>query len=87
MKKNESNEIFKEYFTYENPSILAQDLHNANHTKNGQTINQVNDRLIGLKNDVYKQALPENENSDKIMDIVKRYLNLRDMKVMHLITY
>ena len=87
MKKNESNEIFKEYFTYENPSILAQDLHKANHTKNGQTINQVNDRLTCLKNDVYKKALPENENSDKIMDIVKKYLNLRDMKIMHLITY
>ena len=63
-----------------------QDLHNTNHTKNGQTINQVNDRLIGLKNDIYKQALPENENSDKMMDIVKKYLNLRDMKLMHLIT-
>ena len=63
-----------------------QDLHNANHTKNGQTINQVNERLIGLKNDIYKKALPESENSDKIMDIVKKYLNLRDMKVMHLIT-
>ena len=42
-RKNSNNEIFMEYFGYQNTSFLAKHLHKVNQDKNEQMVNQVND--------------------------------------------
>ena len=53
-----------------NPSFLANDLYKANQDKNKEIINRVHDGLIGLRNAVNIKIIPENENPDKLIDIV-----------------
>ena len=65
---------------YRNPSFLAKNLYKANQAKNKQTINQVNDGLIDLRNALSKKTNPENENPDKVVDIVENSLTLVDNK-------
>ena len=65
---------------YRNPSFLAKNLYKANQAKNKQTINQVNDGLIDLRNALSKKTNPENENPDKVVDIVEKSLTLVDNK-------
>ena len=74
-KKNINNEIFMEYFNHHNPSFLIEDLHKANQAKNQQTINKVNNALIGLRSDVNKKTIPENGNPDEIFDLKHQLLN------------
>ena len=50
--------------------ILANYLYKSNQAKNEQIVNQVNDVLIGWRNAVNKKIIPENENPNKIIDIV-----------------
>ena len=52
----------------------------ANQAKNEQTVNQVSDTLINLRNAVNKKKIPENENSDEVMNIVKKSLILINSK-------
>ena len=40
--------------------------------KSEQIVNQVNDALIDLRNDFNKKEVPENENPDKVIDIVEK---------------
>ena len=65
---------------YRNPSFPAKNLYKANQAKNKQTINQVNDGLIDLRNALSKKKNPENENPDKVVDIVEKSLTLVDNK-------
>ena len=74
-KKNINKEIPREFFEYQNSSFPAKDLYKANQTKNEQTVNQINDALIDLKNDVIRKTISENENSDKAIDINKNILD------------
>ena len=65
---------------YRNPSFPAKNLYEANQAKNKQTRNQVNDGLIDLRNALSKKKNPENENPDKVVDIVEKSLTLVDNK-------
>ena len=69
-----NKEIFKKYFTYENPSVLAKYLYEQIEAKNEQKVNKVNDALIDFKNDVNKTAIPETRNPNKIFYIFKKTL-------------
>ena len=64
MKKNVNNEIFREYFSHQNPSALAKNLLKANETKNQaknkQIVNQANYALTDLF--IINEVIPENEN-------------------------
>ena len=50
MKKNINNEVFREYFGYQSPSFLAEDLLKANNNKNKQIVKQTIDSINELKN-------------------------------------
>ena len=52
----------------------------AMQAKNKQLVNNVNDRLIDLRNVIIRKEIPENENPDKIFDIVEKYLYLNKHK-------
>ena len=55
---------------YQNPLLLAKDLLRAKQPKNKQLVNNTNDELIAFKNTIIKKEIPENENQNKIVDIV-----------------
>ena len=52
----------------------------ANQTKNEQLVNNISDELINLRNSVNRKEIPENENSNKIVDIVEKSLTLISKK-------
>ena len=63
------------YFKYQNPSFLAKDLIRATQAKNEQLVNNVNDGLIDLMSAIIRKEIPENENPNKIIDIVEKILD------------
>ena len=69
---NINTEIFNEYFMYHNPSFLVKDLCNANKTRNDKIVNYIIIALIDLINAVVKKEIPENENPDKVANIVEK---------------
>ena len=73
--ENIYNEIFKEYFNYQNPSFLIKHLDQASQVKNEKIVNQINGGLIDLGNDAIKKTIPENENADKVTGIVEKIID------------
>ena len=79
-EKNINTEVFNEYFGYQNPSFLAEDLFKANQVKNDQIVDQTIDSINELRNSIVKKEIPENENLNKITDIVEKSLSLTTNK-------
>ena len=71
-EKGISNEIFNKYFRYQNPSFLAKDLSKTNQSKKKQIVKQTIHPINDLKNSIIKKEIPENENPNKIIYIVKK---------------
>ena len=44
--------------------------------KNDQIINNINDRLIDLRNAINRKEIPANENPKKIVNIVEKFSTL-----------
>lgn len=71
---------------YQDPSFLEKDLLKVIQAKNEHMINPVNDSLIGLRNAVNKKEIPENEDLDKVINILEKILyfinnkNVKDSK-------
>ena len=65
-KTNINTKLFNEYSKYYNPLFLLKNLQNTNENSN--------DVLIELRNAVNRKK-SENENPDKIIDIVEEILN------------
>ena len=61
-----NDEIFWNYFMYQNPSFLAKDLIVAKQAKTEQLVNNINDEL---RNAIIKKEIPENKNPNNIADI------------------
>ena len=70
-----SDQIFWNYFKYQNPSFLAKDLIRGKQAKNEQVVNNINDGLIDLllSNAIIKKEIPENENPNKIVILLKNF--------------
>ena len=71
-EKDINDKIFWNYFKYQNPLFLAKDLIRTSQAKNEQLVNNVNDGLIDLRNTIIKKEIPENENPNKMVDIVEK---------------
>ena len=71
---------------YQDPSFLEKDLLKVIQAKNEHMVNPVNDSLIGLRNAVNKKEIPENEDLDKVINILEKILyfinnkNVKDSK-------
>ena len=68
-EKDKNDEIFWNYFRYQNPSFIAKDLIITKQDKNEQLVNDINDGLIDLSNAIIKKENPENESPNKIVKI------------------
>ena len=77
-EKDINEEIYWDYFKYENSSFLAKDLMRAKQAKNEKTVN--NRGLIDLRDDINRKENPENENSKKVVEIVEKILYLINNK-------
>ena len=71
-EENINSQIFREYFVYQNPSLLAKVLIKANQVKNNQIANQAINSINKLRNVVIRKEIPENENPNKIIAIVEK---------------
>ena len=70
--KDINDEIFWNYFRYQNPSFLAKDLLKSTQAKGEQLVNHLNDALINLRIDAKEKETSENENPNEIIDTVKK---------------
>ena len=70
--------MFKEYFGYQSPSFLAEDLLKANNNKNKQIVKKTIDLINELKNSIIKKEIPENENPSKINNIAEKILEFNE---------
>ena len=75
-----NTEIFNEYFKYHNLSFLIKDLSNSNETTNKKIVNHINNIWIDLRNNVDKKEILEIENSDNVIDIIKKCSTLINHK-------
>ena len=64
-KKDINNEIFLNYFKYQNQMFVETDLIRATRAKNETLVINFNDGLINSKNAINKKEIPENENPKK----------------------
>ena len=71
-EKDIHNEIFLNFFKYENPSFLVRDLISATQNKNEKLVNNINNGLIDLRNEIKNR---ENENPEKVADILENILD------------
>ena len=74
-EKDINAEIFWNYLKYQYQLLLAKDLITSKQAKNEQLVNSINGELIDLQNVITKKEIPENENPDKIADIVVKILD------------
>ena len=73
--KIRNEQIFKEYFFYRTPLFLVKELYNSNQNINDEIVKHINDTLIELKTRYYQKEIIENENPNRIVDIVEKILN------------
>ena len=73
--KIRNEQIFKEYFFYRTPLFLVKELYNSNQNINDEIVKHINDTLIELKTRCYQKKNIENENPNRIVDIVEKILN------------
>ena len=69
-----NNKMFSNHFKYLNPLFLAKDLISAEQNKNEKLVNNINNGLIDLRSDINRKEIPENENLEKVVDIVEKIL-------------
>ena len=78
-KTNINNKLFKEYFNYSNPDTVIKRLKDAGDEKNKNIVESINKKLNKMRKII--KNVPENktfkiEESEKIIDIVERILEL-----------
>ena len=64
-KKNVNEEMFRNYFKYQNPSSLVKDLFKADKNKNDKFKYLIINELNKSVDDINIKEIPENENLEK----------------------
>ena len=70
-----NTKTFDKYFKYQNPTSLLKDLYEVDKATIEKIVDHVNVALRDLRNAVNKKDIPENENLDKVIDIVEEILS------------
>ena len=73
-EKGINNEIFLDYFKYQNPSLLVKELISTKQNKNEKIVNNINNGLIDKRNDINRREISESKNPKKVVDIVEKVL-------------
>ena len=79
-QKDEKNEIFLDYFMYQNPLLLVKDLIGAKQNKNEKLVNNIKSRLTDLRSYINRKEILENRNPKKVVDIVEEILDFDKQK-------
>ena len=74
-QKDEKNEIFLDYFMYQNPLLLVKDLIGAKQNKNEKLVNNIKNGLTDLRRDINRKEILENRNPKKVVDTVEEILD------------
>ena len=74
------NEIFREYFGYQNPLFLAKELLKASHVENNPTVNQAIYSMNELRKAVIRKEFPEKQNPNKAIGIVEKIFNFNNQQ-------
>ena len=80
MKKKKTLRCSKHILDSKIHLLLAEDLFNTDQTKNNQIVNQAIDSVNELKNAVTEKENPENENSNKIIDITEKIFRFNNQQ-------
>ena len=75
VEKLEMSKYLKNIFFYRTPLFLVKELYNSNQNINDEIVKHINDTLIELKTRYYQKKNIENENPNRIVDIVEKILN------------
>ena len=86
-EKDTNDEIFWNYFKYQNPSILAKDLIRATQAKNQQLVNNVNDGLIDLKTAINSKKSLKMKIQIKLSKQLKKFSTLTNNKKVQELKY
>ena len=70
-----NDELFWNYFKYQNPLFLAKYLIRAKQAKNEQLPNNADNELIDLRNSFIKKEISENEKPNKKVEIAEKILD------------
>ena len=68
-EENINNEIYKEYFGYQDTSLLAKNLLKDTQVKNNQKESKAIYSMNVLRNAVIRKEIPEIENPVKVINI------------------
>ena len=79
-QKDEKNEIFLDYFKYQNPLLLVKDLIGAKQNKNEKLVNNIKSRLTDLRSYINRKEILENRNPKKVVDIAEEILDFDKQK-------
>ena len=80
-----NDQIFQNYFKYENQLLLVKDLIRAKQDKNEKLVININDGLFDLKNAIIRRKILENENPKNVYNIVgKSSILIKSKKVKEL---
>ena len=71
--------IFRDYFRYQNPSSLVKDLFRANKNNNDKTKCLIIIELIKIMEGINIKKITENENLQKVANIVNKSLLLTNI--------
>ena len=74
-KKNINEEIYRNFFKYQNPSSLVEELIREDKNKTDKIKFQIMNELIKME-DINKKEISENENSKKGVNLLKKSLIL-----------
>ena len=74
-EKHINEEIFRNYFKYQNPSSLVKDLFKVEKNKRDKIRYLIINEFIKLMEDINLKEIPENKNPKKVVNIVEKVLN------------
>ena len=74
-----NEKIFRDYFRYQNPSSLVKDLFRANKNNNDKTKCLIIIELIKIMEGINIKKITENENLQKVANIVNKSLLLTNI--------
>ena len=69
-----NNDIFLDYFKYQNPSLLVKELISTKQNKNEKIVNNIDNGLIDKRNDINRREIYESKNLKKVVDFVEKIL-------------
>ena len=82
-----NDEILWNYLKYQNPLFVATDSVRAKQAKNEKLVNNINDGLIHFRNAMIRKTISGNQNSNKIVVLLKKSSTLINNKKVKELKY